>query len=52
MYSGGCCSVENLNDMADEMDPNTYHYYKDAYNDLNIAFDKNILDQLIEGGKF
>jgi hypothetical protein len=29
----------------------TYHYFREEYNDLDIAYDREIMDRLMEGGE-
>lgn len=51
MYSGGCCSVESLGEYAD-IDANRHHFFRDEYNDLNAAYDQEILEELVKGGMY
>ena len=49
MYSGGCCSAENLSELNNE-ELNKHHYFKPEYNDLNPPFDADIKSRLEQGG--
>ena len=49
IYSGGCCSIEDLTELDDD-DDNSYHYFHEEYNDLSTPYDEDVYKRLREGG--
>ncbi|KAI8926839.1 glutamate-cysteine ligase-domain-containing protein [Entophlyctis helioformis] len=49
-YSGGCCNGNAGTDADADAPSAGSGYYKDEYNDLDVAFDQDIYNILIDGG--